>query len=853
MKRFAARILAVTALLFAALALPGPSRATAETYANSKSVTNNGVTFTVQWNNPVAGQDTTFHVTQSGGSDAAKARMDVPTYYDSDGSGAESVCDPSRSAWSSYYTLGSDGYDFTFNFTASGRYYMLFYYMDTTSAVYYARSNFFVTIDDAAHPAVSTIVANAVAQAQSETDGSEYSMALWLHDWELKQLDYDHSLNYCSAESGLTRGKGTCESFQRIYQKLLTKAGLENARMTGNGHTWNAVKIDGKWCQVDVNWDDDDGANTNAYGFDATHLYFGLTDELMAKAHSDHAATYQADGYAYRSTDLSNSYFVRNGQAAAWAKAYQSRVQAQLDAKAQTFSIGSDNASLPPSINGIQNGIVAYALNQMSWTAADGTKAVSFEAVSNVTTISSTKWTAAYDFTVAYEEKQAQKVDVSGAKVTAASQTYTGAALTPAVTVTLDGAVLDSSCYTVVYSGNVNAGTATVTVTGAGDCTGTATGTFKIAAADIDSATFGSIATQTYSGSALTPGVSATFGGKTLTAGIDFTVAYADNTAAGTATAAVAGKGNFTGSKTLRFVIDKADISDATVSVANQTYTGSALTPAPTVKLDGVTLKSGSDYTIGYSNNTNAGTATITVTGAGNYKGTVTGTFKIGQASISGATVKAADQTYTGSELKPAVTVTLNGRTLAKGTDYTVAYKNNIGAGTATVTVTGTGNYKGSKTADFAIGKADLSGAKASAIAQLTYTGTALKPTPTLTFNGIALKEGTDYTVGYSNNTSAGTASVTCTASDSGNFSGSKSVSFAIAAASIEKASVKAADQTYTGSALSEEGSVSRMGAPLTPASEAAASASGKFWPLARMTVPPVAQPPLSVRRPMVS
>ena len=373
------------------------------TYGHSAAATSNGVTFTVQWNDPTAGKDTTFHVTQTGGSNAAKARMDVPTYYDPDGSN-ESVCDPSQSQWSgasSYKTLGTSGYDFSFSFTASGTYQFYFYFMDTDNGVTWLRAQVSVTIDDADHPAVSTIVSNAVSQARAATGGSDYAMALWLHDWELDQLDYDYSLNYCSAESGLSRGKGTCESFQRIYQKLLTCAGLENGRMEGNGHTWNAVEIDGKWCQVDVNWDDDDGTNANAYGFDAKHLYFGLTDELMAVAHSDHAATYQADGYAYRSTDLSNNYFVRSGQAATWAQAYASRIQAQLDSKAETFSIESDNASLPPSICGIQNAIVAAAINQMDWAAADGAKAT-LSATSNVKTAGSTSWTATYDFAVEY-------------------------------------------------------------------------------------------------------------------------------------------------------------------------------------------------------------------------------------------------------------------------------------------------------------------------------------------------------------------------------------------------------------------------------------------------------------------
>lgn len=69
-------------------------------YAHSATASQNGVTFTVSWNDAPAGTATTFHVTQTNGSSQAKARMDVPTYWD--GGSQESVCDPSRAAWGSY-------------------------------------------------------------------------------------------------------------------------------------------------------------------------------------------------------------------------------------------------------------------------------------------------------------------------------------------------------------------------------------------------------------------------------------------------------------------------------------------------------------------------------------------------------------------------------------------------------------------------------------------------------------------------------------------------------------------------------------------------------------------------------
>ena len=97
-------------------------------YAHSATASQNGVTFTVSWNDAPAGTATTFHVTQANGSSQAKARMDVPTYWD--GGSQESVCDPSRPTWSSYYSLGTAGHDFTFDFTASGTYRIHFYFMD---------------------------------------------------------------------------------------------------------------------------------------------------------------------------------------------------------------------------------------------------------------------------------------------------------------------------------------------------------------------------------------------------------------------------------------------------------------------------------------------------------------------------------------------------------------------------------------------------------------------------------------------------------------------------------------------------------------------------------------------------
>lgn len=367
-------------------------------YAHNVTANQNGVTLTLSWDDAAAGEPTRFHLSATGGSGAYKFRMDAPFYMNpGEGYFGEMVADTSRGQWMTW-TSSDTGCDYEFTMTASGRYYYRFYLQDAQSSVWSLRVAAEAEVSDDAHPSIDQIITNAVAQCRQETSGSEYDMALWLHDWTLDQLEYDHSLNWCSAESGLTRHQGTCESYQRIYSKLLDAAGIANGRITGNGHTWNAVKIDGKWCQMDLTWDD---TSDNWYGdLDQRHLYFGLTDELMAIAHSDHTTNYQKDGYAYRSTDLSNNYFVRNGKAADWAEKYTDRIQQHLDAKEESFSIDADNQSFPPSISGIQNGIVAHAMNLREWSIAEGS--VILTGTSNVTVISSYQWSAIFDFKIEY-------------------------------------------------------------------------------------------------------------------------------------------------------------------------------------------------------------------------------------------------------------------------------------------------------------------------------------------------------------------------------------------------------------------------------------------------------------------
>ena len=152
-----------------------------------------------------------------------------------------------------------------------------------------------------------------------------------------------------------------------------------------------------------------------------------------------------------------------------------------------------------------------------------------------------------------------------------------------------------------------------------------------------------------------------------------------------------------------RISISKASV---TLSTSIYAYDGKAKKPGVTVKLNGKTLKNGTDYTVSYSNNTKVGTATVKITGKGNYTGSVSKTFKIKnnfkKATVSGISTKA----FTGKNITQSITVKYNGKTLKKGTDYTVSYSNNKKVGTATVKITGKGSYTGTITKTFKINPA---------------------------------------------------------------------------------------------------------------------------------------------------
>lgn len=380
---------------------------------------------------------------------------------------------------------------------------------------------------------------------------------------------------------------------------------------------------------------------------------------------------------------------------------------------------------------------------------------------------------------------------VSTLKITVPSATYNGKAQKPAVTVKYNNYKFKNGTdYTLSYKNNTKIGTATVTVKGKGKLSGTKSVTFKINAKPIKNAVITYNNSLTYNGSALSPAVTVKYGNTTLKKNTDYTVAYSNNVNAGTGTITITGKGIYGGSVKKTFTIKRLGISATAVSgTGNKVYTGSAIKPVPAVKVGGRTLKNGTDFTVSYKNNTEPGTATLSVTGKGNYSGSVSKTFRITARAINDVEVTVPDTVFTGVQVKPDVVVSYGNYQFINNSDYTLSFKDNVNIGTASVVVTGKNHLSGSRTVTFPIEKADISGTEI-AVKNATFTGSAVKSAVDVRLGNVTLKEGTHYTLSYKNNVNAGTAQVTI--SGKGSLEGAVTKDFTIAKADISKASISA-------------------------------------------------------------
>lgn len=301
---------------------------------------------------------------------------------------------------------------------------------------------------------------------------------------------------------------------------------------------------------------------------------------------------------------------------------------------------------------------------------------------------------------------------------------YTGEQIIPTVDkleISIDGTLLpeDKKAGVTVKSveANMNATPeAVIRITGEGNFTGEVSAVFKIVPRDIkdeclDITLGGHIVTKAdtgyqteWNGNAQTPEVMITNGEKTLVLGKDYSLIYRYNTAIGTARVIISGRGNYQGTYILFFEITGMKFSEesgiqAVVEEGTYYYTGEKITPSVEVSENGKAWIEDVDYSVTYTNNVNAGTATVIVTGIGAYEGSISKSFTILPKTIGQAqSVKVSDikrQRYTRELIVPDIFIEIDGKKLIKGKDYTVTAFNEIEAGIGTLQITGIGNYKG--------------------------------------------------------------------------------------------------------------------------------------------------------------
>ena len=287
-----------------------------------------------------------------------------------------------------------------------------------------------------------------------------------------------------------------------------------------------------------------------------------------------------------------------------------------------------------------------------------------------------------------------------------------------------------------------------------------------------------------YDGTYKKPAATVTFGGKVLQEGKDYTISYRNNLNVGVTTVIATGMGDYTGYTSKNFTITKRAMAGGTVSVASSvSFTGSNITPSVTVKVAGRTLTSGTDYTVSYSNNKNVGTSNVYVYGKGNYSGSLSAKFDIVPAKqqiqkletkYKGFFVDWAQKgSATGYDVEYSVNANMSGavsKHLTANKPDTLTVNGLSGDKTYYVRVRSYTNVNGKvyygawsdvksiKTANNDITKATVSG-----ISTKAFTGKAITQNVTVKVGNTVLKNGTDYTVSYSNNKKVGKATVKIT------------------------------------------------------------------------------------------
>ena len=436
----------------------------------------------------------------------------------------------------------------------------------------------------------------------------------------------------------------------------------------------------------------------------------------------------------------------------------------------------------------LQQCSMEYSLDNQTWDTAlpQGTDAGSYVVFYRVVPDQNHNGVAAQFMSVAI-----YKAALTTVLLENASLVYNQQAQSPVIIGVKAGALdVPATAYTVSGNTATTVGNYELTVTPKDDAqnyAGTAKAAYSIVAADAQMFTISDIATQTYSGQPLKPAVTVTDGTTVLTESIDYTLTYDNNLNVGTATVTATGIGNYVGTQTKTFTIQKADVVlSAPVAKTALVYTTQPQTLAEAGSVDGGELQYSLDnqqWSTAVPTGTDAQEYTVyyRVVADANHNDVAAQNFKvtIEQATLTSVTLAEATFIYNQQEQTAQVVYVNAGTILVPAESYDISGNTQKNVGQYTVTVTGKGNYKGSVTAQYSIVAANANLFDVTlAETEYTYDGTAKTPAVTVKDGDAVLAEGTDYTLTYEANTDAGTAKVTATGT--GNYTGTQTATFTI-------------------------------------------------------------------------
>ncbi|SFK98664.1 Transglutaminase-like superfamily protein [Lachnospiraceae bacterium KH1T2] len=546
-----------------------------------------------------------------------------------------------------------------------------------------------------------------------------------IHDLIVNDVDYAYESDGTTPESAKwahsVHGvfdqkykKVVCEGYADVFSLIMNYMDIPNYYIVGTagsggaggggGHAWNAVydeDID-KYIYMDLTWDDIGSKYPQFYYY----KYFGMPMSDFEKTHFKNLPSSEGKDWLYElkgtfADSFEKTYYYQGGYYCNTTD--YSEFAKKINTKCQRFK-----KILNFIIDADDGGVEAAGEIFKEFVNGNGENTDYKQFVASY---------KGRDFLIV-AKNMINDVDLSSSTINLSGDTfaYTGSEVKPEVeSVVCNGIKLIDDNYTVSYEDNIEEGknTAKVIISGDNRFKGSASKTFTISKEALSSEMVTlSAASFEYDGSSKKPDVIVKKGGQTLTNGSDYELEFSDDTVnAGTVTLKVIGKGEYIGTVVKNYTITPASLKDYEVTLkddAELTYDGNQKRPeVVSVKKDSSSQNVDEKYyDTSYSDNVDAGTATVTVSGKDNYKDSATKTFTIAPADISQAKMVLSKTKYELTDIgpyEPEADITYNGISLVKGVDYDLSYSNNDSSGTASATAVGKGNYTGKITEKFTI------------------------------------------------------------------------------------------------------------------------------------------------------